>query len=564
GLNLTEAQKSLILEILLDPTGQRTLIDSQNRYRAALAAYKRELVGPVVERAAKVFADHGLLAPEQLQPMSLASILKLVSERRQQGLATPVTGLKLLVGSREEVEKAWQQVQAMGLDLAGNGMLSFAVKKEDIIVDRLLLGQLDASTDAQGYLALVRFDPASSLSVEGMVGKLNEQLYFSLNPEDNYEGFELDQWGFCSLVVGAQGRPGFIDDREAVYARTRRVFDLSRTDLLNDHILVRAVRQLVPSKTGRDAIKALEALHSLILQARTEALSQKKEGESELQCLSRCFDAVLKRLLDARSDRAIMAKVLEETMERTSRQVCLFDGRFAENSAMRTVLENLRADGSRISGALEDNAALLAFGFSSEEIARYRDRITAVQRDAFNYLIMSDKTYDGAKYLDIIRNAFYRTWNDPVKSPRMRLVSLTRLLNELNAYDDSRILDEELFSLEEAEIAERVLRYLNRKAGASASGPALSELRREAFRIADSIYSMLFHVKLVALSSIAPEVQVTGPLAAVEFMRSRPKQNFVQEDFGARVEAGLRSQTISSGRTLFDVHSKVQELDRRR
>jgi len=231
---------------------------------------------------------------------------------------------------------------------------------------------------------------------------------------------------------------------------------------------------------------------------------------------------------------------------------------------MRSVLENLRADGSRISGALEDNAALLAFGFSSEEIARYRDRVTAVQRDAFNYLIMSEKTYDGAKYLDIIRNAFYRTWNDPVKSPRMRLVSLTRLLNELNAYDDSRILDEELFSIEEAEIAERVLRYLNRKAGDSASGPALSELRREAFRIADSIYSMLFHVKLVALSSIAPEVQVTGPLAAVEFMRSRPKQNFVQEDFGARVEAGLRSQTISSGRTLFDVHSKVQELDRRR
>ena len=241
-----------------------------------------------------------------------------------------------------------------------------------------------------------------------------------------------------------------------------------------------------------------------------------------------------------------MAFISSKVRAEFTKDTPLFNAKIFQQSPVQVILQDARDDNKRISDVFAQIATLRKAGISDADIMNYMDRMPKIQQTAFTLMLGSDRKFNGRPYREIIKNAFYRMWFDPMQSPRVRSIELNRLLNELNAYDASRIRDEEVFDITEEQITERVGAYLRGKAANAGADLDDEKLNEEAKRLAEAINSMLISAKMQSMDWVydasVGDNSINGLLERMK--NSAVRSDFVRITFGEFTEVEIQKDPV--------------------
>ncbi|MFA5097081.1 MAG: hypothetical protein WC490_00425 [Candidatus Margulisiibacteriota bacterium] len=541
GLNLTEAQKSLILEILLDPTGQRTLIDSQNRYRAALAAYKKEHVGPMVQRAEQVLRTHGLIGSMNRDTSTVVSslndLLVMANDKQREGKIPGIRRFCFLIKDRAELNPKPDGSKSDIVQIAEASASALGVPVDSVeyivapgVIESSCGSCHTADEKASGHYVAVELacdasDP-DDIVVNAVWKNVGLSLYSAMFPWKNTEDLdplELMLGGdFSKLILGqnaSEGRPpmaGYIDRAPAELG--------SRVTHLVEHKLYSLTKPefsyilgLIFNRTkGKVDLRAeTELLWELAVKARDKAGSEEMLGESLAAVLAEAgASGHVKRAFDV-----ILANLSEELPLYEQTRIGILPSVMGteryRRSTLDTIVERVRQHNSVVvNGRRLTDQDFDRFDKLKEE-AEKRSYLSVLSSAEPIRTVKISVGRDGKplqevrqfRAADVMRRAFYSYWRDRVSSPRFFSGDLCRVMNELDkaGLEPS---EKEVFDLSEQDWIGRIEQMLLRSAqegGQSPDEESLKLIKSKAESIGGSIYKAILESKINALLRYVPQ-----------------------------------------------------------
>jgi|GEM_PF-5920873 len=508
---------------------------------AALAAYKKEHVGPMVQRAEQVLRTHGLIGSMNRDTSTVVSslndLLVMANDKQREGKMPGIRRFCFLIKDRAELNPKPDGSKSDIVQIAEAAASALGIPVDSVeyivapgVIESSCGSCHTADEKAPGHYVAVELacdasDP-DDIVVNAVWKNVGLSLYSAMFPWKNTEDLdplELMLGGdFSKLILGqnaSEGRPpmaGYIDRAPAEFGRRithpveHKLYSLTKPEF--SYIL-----GLIFNRTkGKVDLRAeTELLWELAVKARDKAGSEEMLGGSLAAVLAeagasghvkRAFDVILANLseelpLYEEARIGILPSVMGTERYRRSTLDTIVERVRQHNSVVVNGRRLTDQDFDRFDKLKEEaeKRSYLSVLLSAEPIRTVK---ISVGRDGKP--VQEVRQFVAA---DVMRRAFYSYWRDRVSSPRFFSGDLCRVMNELDkaGLEPS---EREVFDFSEQDWIGRIEQMLLRSAqegGQSPDEESLKLIKSKAESIGGFIYKAIFESKINALLRYVPQ-----------------------------------------------------------